>query len=205
MNGRPLGLHEAVADGRENEESGPRTVDDDVRRAWAAALTAAVPAAPLSAGLGQESPASTAAWRPSDVSMTEMSDEVTRAGGRSPVAPSQPTIAIASRLETVVNTGALGKVSFVVDRSNAGLSIVVEVGNDAAAAAVDAERMTLLRTLRIAGLTVLSFRVLVRGGAGTSLAQRGGGTHAKGVSAARARYGSSSVEEDDEESVDVVG
>jgi hypothetical protein len=136
--------------------------------------------------------------------MTEMSDEVVRAGGRPTAPASQPAIAIATRLETAVSTGALGRVSFVVDRSNAGLSIVVEVGSDAAAAAVDAERMTLLRTLRIAGLTVLSFRVLVRGGAGTGLAQRTGGAHAKGGSKARSLYGAP-AEGDDEENVDVVG
>jgi hypothetical protein len=200
---RPLGLSEAAGDSRENPGSGPRTVDDDVRRAWAAALAASIPAAPPAIPFGEDAVASTAAWRPSDVSMTEMSDEVVRAGG-SPAAPaSQPTLAIATRLETAVSTSALGKVSFVVDRSNAGLSIVVEVDGDAAAAAVDAERMTLLRTLRIAGLTVLSFRVLVRSGAGTGLAQRTGGANAKGGSKA-SRYGAPAGGED-EENVDVVG
>ncbi len=201
MNGRPLGLTEAAGESRDSAGSGPRTVDDDVRRAWAAALAASIPAAPQAMPLAAE--ASTAAWRPSDVSMTDMSDEVVRAGG-SPAAPaSQPALAIASRLETAVSTSALGKVSFVVDRSNAGLSIVVEVDSDAAAAAVDAERMTLLRTLRIAGLTVLSFRVLVRSGAGTGLAQRTGGANGKG-SATRSRYGAPAGG-DDEENVDVVG
>lgn len=202
MNGRPLGLTEAVDGGRENVESGPRTVDDDVRRAWAAALSASIPTTPLAVGLPAS--VSTAAWRPSDVSMTEMSDEVARAGGRPAAPSSQPAIAVASRLETAVTTGALGKVNFVVDRSNAGLAIVVEVGSAAAAAAVDAERMTLLRTLRIAGLTVLSFRVLVRGGSGTGLAQRTSGAHAKGVSSGRARYGAPAENEDDE-NVDVTG
>jgi hypothetical protein len=201
---RPLGLHETAAESLENAGSGPRTVDDDVRRAWAAALAASIPAAPPAIPLAADAPASTAAWRPSDVSMTEMSDEVVRAGGRPTATASQPTIAIASRLETAVSTGALGKVSFVVDRSNAGLSIVVEVGSDAAAAAVDSERMTLLRTLRIAGLTVLSFRVLVRSGAGTGLAHRTGGANAKGGTKARSHYGAP-AEGDDEENVDVVG
>jgi hypothetical protein len=134
-----------------------------------------------------------------------MNDEVARAGQPPTRTASQPSLAIASRLETAVNTGALGRVSFVVDRSNDGLSIVVEVGSDAAAAAVDAERMTLLRTLRVAGLTVLSFRVLVRSGSGTALAQKTSGQHAKGVSAGRARYGREPLEEDDPECVDVVG
>jgi hypothetical protein len=206
MNGRPLGLGDADAvESRENEAAAPRQVDDDVRRAWARALTASVPADPFSRPVLGESPGSTAAWRPSDVSMTEMNDEVVRAGGRPTRTASEPSLAIASRLETVVNTGELGRVSFVVDRSNAGLSIVVEVGNDAAAAAVDQERMTLLRTLRVAGLTVLSFRVLVRSGSGTPLAQKSSDQHAKSDSARRARYGREPLEEDDPECVDVVG
>lgn len=204
MNGRPLAL-DGATDPRETTEKAPRAVDDDVRRAWAAALSASIPLAPQAVSPLGAAEESTAAWRPSDVSMTEMSDEVARAGGRPAAPTSEPALAVATRLETAVNTGALGKVSFIVDRSNAGLSIVVEVGSDAAAAAVDAERMTLLRTLRIAGLTVLSFRVLLRSGSGTGLAHRAGGTHAKGVSPARARYSDDPVSEDEDEAVDVVG
>jgi len=204
MNGRPLSSLEAEQS-RENDAAEPRAVDDDVRRAWAAALSASVPAEPLARPLALEESGSSGGWRPSDVSMTEMSDEVVRAGGRPVRTSSQPSLAIASRLETVVNTGELGRVSFVVDRSNAGLSIVVEVASDSAAAAVEAERMTLLRTLRVAGLTVLSFRVLLRAGSGTPLAHRANGQHAKGVSAGRTRYGQEPLEEDDPENVDVVG
>ncbi|HEX4335181.1 MAG TPA: hypothetical protein VH062_04665 [Polyangiaceae bacterium] len=205
MNGRALGLLDAESiESREKEATGPRAVDDDVRKAWAVALAASIPAAPIARpGFGEAS-GSTGAWRPSDVSMTEMDEEVARAGQRPAGADSEPALAVASRLETVVNTGALGRVSFVVDRSNDGLSIVVEVASDAAAAAVDVERMTLLRTLRVAGLTVLSFRVLVRGGSGTPLAQKTGSQHAKGVSTGRARYGREPLEEDDPENVDVI-
>jgi hypothetical protein len=207
MNGRPLGLREAEGLDKREEVGAPRPVDDDVRKAWAAALSASIPADPLvrpSFAAGEAE--STAGWRRTDVSMTDLNDELTRAGGRPVRTASQPSLAIANRLETVVNTAGLGRVSFVVDRSNAGLSIVVEVASDAAGAAVDAERLTLLRTLRAAGLTVLSFRVLVRGNSGTALADRGEGQDAKGV-APRTRYRRASLqeEEDDDSEIDVVG
>jgi hypothetical protein len=207
MNGRPLGLAEAEGlSTSKDEDAKARTMDDDVRKAWAAALAASIPAEPPARAAGAADAASTAGWRPSDVSMTEFSDELTRAGGQPVAESSEPVVAIATRLETVVNTGALGRVSFIVDRSNAGLSIVVEVGNDAAAGAVDAERLTLLRTLRVAGLTVLSFRILVRNGSGTTLADEPEGQHGKDVLSPRARYGRATrVEDDDPERVDVVG
>jgi hypothetical protein len=210
MNGRPLSPGDADAlgaTGAQDAQDAPE-IDDDVRRAWAAALAASIPADPLARALAPATDAaSTGAWRPTDVSMTEFGDEVTRAGGRPVRTTSDPALKIATRLETVVSTAALGRVSFVVDRSNAGLSIVVEVASDASAAAVDAERMTLLRTLRVAGLTVLSFRILVRSGSGTAIAQRQEteGQHAKRNSSARARYGLPLTEDDDPECVDVVG
>ena len=207
MNGRPLGLADAEGvSSSKDDEAKARPMDDDVRKAWAAALAASIPAEPLAHAAVSGDGVSTGAWRPTDVSMTELADEVTRVGGRPEAGQSEPAIAIASRLETAVNTGALGRVSFIVDRSNAGLSIVVEVGSDAAASAVDAERLTLLRTLRVAGLTVLSFRVLVRGGAGTALAEKPEGQHGDGVLKARARYGrTTQVDDDEPECVDVVG
>lgn len=207
MNGRPLSAGDPEASGAREAAAGDAPlVDDDVRRAWAAALSASIPADPLArVALPPEASASTGAWRPTDVSMTEFGDEVTRAGGRPARTTSDPALKIATRLETVVSTAALGRVSFVVDRSNAGLSIVVEVASDASAAAVDAERLTLLRTLRVAGLTVLSFRILVRGGSGTAIAQRTESQHGKSASSTRARYGLPLTEDDDPECVDVVG
>ena len=204
MNGRPLSAAE-IPEARDTGADEAPLVDDDVRRQWAAALAASIPADPLARGGLPSDEVSTATWRRTDVSMTEFGDEVTRSGGRPEAGSSEPAIGVASRLETAVNTGALGRVSFIVDRSNAGLSIVVEVGSDAAASAVDAERLTLLRTLRVAGLTVLSFRILVRGGSGTAIAHRTERQHAKGVSSARARYGRPLTEDEDPECIDVVG
>jgi len=210
MNGRPLSTHDAdPSAARDAGAEDAPLVDDDVRRAWAAALGASIPADPLArpALSPAAETASTAPWRPTDVSMTEFGDEVTRAGGRPTRTTSDPSLKIATRLETVVSTAALGRVSFVVDRSNAGLSIVVEVASEASAAAVDAERLTLLRTLRVAGLTVLSFRILVRSGTGTAIAQRQvtESQHANGGSSTRSRYGRPLTEDDDPECVDVVG
>jgi hypothetical protein len=67
------------------------------------------------------------------------------------------------RLATTVDVSSIGRVSFCVDRSPAGVRIVVEVESEHAAAAVEGERLALLRTLRVAGLNVLAFRVLVSG------------------------------------------
>ena len=138
MNGRPLSTHDAdPSAARDAGAEDAPLVDDDVRRAWAAALGASIPADPLArpALSPAAETASTAPWRPTDVSMTEFGDEVTRAGGRPTRTTSDPSLKIATRLETVVSTAALGRVSFVVDRSNAGLSIVVEVASEASAAA----------------------------------------------------------------------
>ena len=75
----------AEADGvssSKDDEAKPKTMDDDVRKAWAAALAASIPAEPLAHTAVSGDGVSTGAWRPTDVSMTELSDEVARAGGR---------------------------------------------------------------------------------------------------------------------------
>jgi hypothetical protein len=195
---------------RPGAERAPDDADDEIRRAWATALCAAVPPDPLQpvrAAAGAD--ATPGGWRPSDVSMTEFGDHIEqtdpRLGGTTGV---ESGASVVSRLSTVVSAGHLGRVEFVVDRSNAGLSIVVEVSGDAAARAVDADRQTLLRTLRSAGLTVLSFRILVRGGPGTALAERTLGQHAKSNSQSRMRYLRPTLEDGpdgDADGLDVVG
>jgi hypothetical protein len=141
--------------------------------------------------------------------MTEFGDHLEPTDPRlTPTSGTEAGASLVSHLETVVNAGHLGRVAFVVDRSNAGLSIVVEVSGDAAARAIDAERQGLLRTLRTAGLTVLSFRILVRGAPGTPLAEGGLGQHAKGNSQSRMRYLRAALEDGpdaDPDALDVVG
>jgi hypothetical protein len=209
VNGSGLRPEADAAPVRREADAKAGILDEETREAWAAALGAAVPPAPVAPELGVEEPEPTPGlWRPSDVSMTEMGDEVARADGRVQAPPEAALPPVVSRLETTVSGGELGRVSFIVDRSNAGLSIVVEVSGKVAAGAVDAEKQTLLRTLRAAGLTVLSFRVLVRGGSGTGLAERTSGSHAKGASPNRLRYSSEplDVDEDPEDArVRVVG
>jgi hypothetical protein len=148
--------------------------DDDERRAWAALLhtppeTRALPM-PRDARAGE---ASTGPWRPGDVSLTEALDDVIgspRAGGAGELRGTQD--AIVMRLATTVDVSSIGRVSFCVDRSPAGLRIVVEVESEQARAAVDGERLALLRTLRTAGLNVMAFRILVNGPPGPTLAQQ---------------------------------
>jgi hypothetical protein len=182
-------------------ERGDDGYDDETRRAWAAAFGASVPIAPpRTLGLGaagESAPVPTpTVWRQSDVSMTEIADEIARVNGTPLKAESgEGSASVVSRLETVVNGGHLGTVSFVVDRSNAGVSIVVEVSTHEAAQAVDADRQTLLRSLRAAGLTVLSFRILNRAGTGTPLAHRSS-DHAKGFAQNRTRYSRARLEDD---------
>jgi hypothetical protein len=193
------------ADGPDSE----RIQRDETRREWAVAVAlAATLEPPRAIPPWSDSDVAPAGWRPSDVSMTALEAEVvgngvqTRFGG----GPEGPT-AVASRLETMVNAGDIGQVNFVVDRSNAGVSIVIEVSSEHAARVVDADKQTLLRSLRSAGLTVLSFRVLVRGGVGTPLAPTLD-SHADGVAKKQLRYSRSLGSEDDEsdiENVDVVG
>jgi len=212
MNGNPLSRPEIdpSAPGFDTEAV-PSVEKDEHRRAWAVAMAAtAAPEAVRSVGLGAtELPV---AWRKSDVSLTDLANEIARSESNRVQSSdmSEGTLTV-SRLSAAVSLGELGDVSFVVDRSNQGLSIVVEVSNEQAEARVDAERNTLLRTLRLAGLTVLSFRVLCRREAGTPLAVRGSANHARPSSFQRARGGkpqgssSEADPEDGDESFDVVG
>jgi hypothetical protein len=159
-----------------------RSVDrDDIRRAFAVALSMNATADQVRpVRTFAEAEATPARWRQSDVSMTEFAETISGApAGLTAASSDEKTSSVVSRLQTSVNTGELGRVAFTVDRSNSGLSIVIEVTNDAAKQAVEADKRTLLATLRAAGMTVLSFRILNRGGAGTELALRGSVSDAK--------------------------
>ena len=206
MNGGPIARPDLEGLARLDPDTHRPIEADEHRRAWAVAATLASPGHAPSPGAASGSPATD--WRPGAVSLTDLADEISRgltARGEGSVDPVAP--AVVSRLETAVSTAELGRVSFTVDRSNDGLSIVVEVQSDRAAAAVDQDRSTLLRTLRLAGLTVLSFRVLVRGEAGPALAQRPGSSHARPGLLSVSRYSRARRPEPDDpdEGVDVVG
>jgi hypothetical protein len=209
MNGANVRLAETGAAVGTNDADSELVSRDETRRAWALAIAqAATLEPPRTVPMWDENEAAPAGWRPTDVSMTALGDEVAASDGRNLSAASGDNgKAVVSRLETVVNAGDIGQVNFVVDRSNAGVSIVIEVSSDAAARVVDADRQTLLRSLRSAGLTVLSFRVLIRGGVGTPLAPVSN-SNANGVAKSQLRYGRALGAEDDEsdiENVDVVG
>jgi hypothetical protein len=181
--------------------------DDEGRRAWAAAMGAAAPIAPGRAPLALEGPEPTpVSWRPTDVSLTDLAAALGQ--GASPAEPAdgaRTPRAVVSRIETAVETSALGRVRFVVDRSNAGMSIVVEVSSRAAADAVEKDRRLLLSTLRASGITVLSFRVLLRAGDGPNLAGERDVPHAA-RSRQATRYRSSDEPDDDPSGrVEVVG
>jgi hypothetical protein len=209
MNGANVRLAQDGASVGVNDTDPERILRDETRREWAAAIAqAAALEPPRRLPAWDENDVAPADWRPSDVSMTAFGDEVVGSGEQAGMAQgSEGSKAVVSRLETVVNAGDIGQVNFVVDRSNAGVSIVIEVSTDAAAQVVDADKQTLLRSLRSAGLTVLSFRVLVRGGVGTPLAPSVA-SHANGVAKNQLRYSRHLGDEDDEsdiENVDVVG
>jgi hypothetical protein len=192
MNEGTLKASQALREGEDaRERERQNSVDrDEIRRAFALAFSAtAASQEPPRVRLGEAPEVTPTRWRPSDVSMTEFGDQVIEAsGGLRAGAPDENTRALVSRLQTAVNTGELGRVGFIVDRSNSGLSIVVEVENDAAFRAVENDKQTLLGTLRAAGMTVLSFRILNRGGAGTGLALRGSVSDAKNPHAQKLGY-----------------
>lgn len=173
--------------GRERDDGTAQVrVDrDEIRRAFAAALAFTAPAeAPRPAHWDGGDASMPTRWRRTDVSMTEFAESVDGAApGLAPAKADEKAISLVSRLSTAVTTAELGKVAFTVDRSNSGLSIVVEVENEAALRAVEADKRALFGALRTAGLTVLSFRILNRGGAGggagTGLALRGTVSDAK--------------------------
>jgi hypothetical protein len=183
---------------------------DEIRRAFALAFSATAPGqAPAPLRFGEESLSTPTRWRQTDVSMTEFGDHVAEAsGGLAAGAPDESTRALVSRLSTAVNTSELGRVAFVVDRSNSGLSIVVEVENDAAYRAVETDKQALFGTLRAAGLTVLSFRILNRGGSGTGLALKGFASDAQNPQGKKVGYSrlprSGEGDEDDDETGDRV-
>lgn len=161
--------------------------DDEERRAWAVAMTlrADSQGLPLLRDAGpQAAPQTPEAWRRGDVSLTEALDEaVTTQIARGPLSGARSASGVVARLATSVDVGSLGKVSFSVDRSDAGVRVVMEVENEHAAQAVEAERLNLLRTLRAAGLTVLAFRVLIRDATGITLAQSSTKSNARSDSA----------------------
>lgn len=182
MNGSGLkAAPEAGARDRDSGAGDARVDRDEIRRAFAAALSLTVPAEAVRPARfdGGDAPTPTR-WRPSDVSMTEFAETVDGAGGGlAPAKTDERALSLVSRLTTAVSTAELGRVGFTVDRSNSGLSIVVEVETDAAFRAVESDKQALFGALRAAGLTVLSFRILNRAGPGIGLALRPGVSDAK--------------------------
>ena len=206
MSARALGAASPERGSELDGSAGSQAALDDVRREWATALLAAVPTAPAALLPGLREEVSPAVWRPTDASMTEPFEELRRQETRG-FAPSatEGGPALLCQLGSAVETGSLGRVAFVVDRSNDGLSIVAEVETEPAARAIEADRQALFRSLRLAGLTVISFRVLVRP-VGTPLAGRQPAIHVRGQSLPRSRRASGSVEPDDDDApVDPVG
>jgi len=182
MNGSGLKPDTSVLVRERDAEAPEARVDrDEIRRAFAAALAFTAPVqAEKPLRFGEDGGATPTRWRPSDVSMTEFAETAAPAGsGLSASKPDEKALSLVNRLSTSVNTAELGKVGFVVDRSNSGLSIVVEVETDAAFRAVEADKQALFGALRAAGMTVLSFRILNRAAAGTGLALRGSVSDAK--------------------------
>lgn len=205
MNGR--GVHAREAQGLPEPVPGRGVEADDERRAWAVAALLVPSPAPVNPSA---SPSPATNWRPGAVSLTDLAEEIAR--GHGPSASPEGSLdgpRHVSCVETRVSTAELGRVSFTVDRSNSGLSILVEVESDAAARAVELDRQTLLGSLRLAGLTVLSFRVLVRGQPGPALAQASGSSHVRSGSLPASHYFRARRPEADEcadgEGLDVVG
>jgi hypothetical protein len=166
---------------RDAEAASTRVDRDEIRRAFAAALAFTAPVeAERPLRFGEEGTPTPTRWRRSDVSMTEFAETVDGAGpGLSASKPDARALSLVSRLSTAVNTAELGEVGFTVDRSNLGLSIVIEVESDVAFRAVEADKHALFGALRAAGMTLLSFRILNRAGPGTGLALKASVSDAK--------------------------
>jgi hypothetical protein len=171
--------------------------DDDERRAWLAAM-AVVPMATDELRSRTGSAVAPTPWRSSDVSLTDFADEVAGGAARVSASSGDGDVDAIRQFVSSVETPELGKVEFVVNRSDAGLRIVLEMENSPPAELIERERAVLLGALRAAGIAVLSFRILTRAGAGTTLAQDRQTTNGRMPNPLRESNPSSDSDDEDE-------
>jgi hypothetical protein len=156
----------------EGERATPKRLEE-----WAAALAQSVSAQippnwrPLSAP--------PEGWRTGDKPLTPSAGEAAQPG-----VSESATAALAesgdaeqpgeggdgARLSLTVDAGDLGELSLVVDRTSAGVRVIIGVADAGAIAAVGPERAALERALTAAGLSIDSVKVVPQASAGILLA-----------------------------------
>jgi hypothetical protein len=139
--------------------------DEKAAEKWASTLAASVlaklppPPPPLQSDIA----APAVAWRSGDGSLTQCT--AATPGGESATPDN-------SRIALSIDAADLGKLSVVVDRTSAGVRVLIGVEGDHAASAIDPQTAALARALSGLGLTVSSVSVVRRDALGTDLAQR---------------------------------
>ena len=165
---RGVGFRGDPRAGREREDAERATEDQAAR--WAQALTphviAQLPPAPV---LGEA--ATPGGWRAGDGVLTpEAQLAASNAGveGAEGTADAKPT----ERVVVNVQTSDLGELSLIVERTEAGVRVVVGVGDAHALGQMLPEREALMRQLVGSGLDVDSIQIVSQSEVGTVLAPR---------------------------------
>lgn len=130
------------------------------------------------------------------------------AGGADGASDAPPTevSGLPARLTTELSDARLGRLTFTVARGAHGLAIVINVADSHVKALIDAERATLLQSLKDCGLSIASVRIGQSSGAGIPLApEREGADRARPSTSLRQHHQrlrayQGSLEEDDDAS-----
>ena len=164
---RGVGFRGDPRAGREREDAERATEDQAAR--WAQALTphviAQLPPAPV---LGEATPGG---WRAGDGVLTpeaQLTASAASAEGGEGTGEAKPV----ERVVVNVQTSDLGELSLIVERTEAGVRVVVGVGDAHALGQMLPEREALMRQLVGSGLDVDSIQIVSQSEVGTVLAPR---------------------------------